>query len=95
MSEQNQDVDFAAIPKDPATRKALLDGIQELVDSKTRQASETSFQTEAVNNIAEKTGVTKTLIRNLAAMRFQDNKQAVVDKMETTVEAYELLYGVN
>lgn len=51
----------------------LKNAIRELNDSMTRVASERDFQKEAINNVADKTGVDKKIIRRMAKVYFKSN----------------------
>lgn len=51
----------------------LKNAIRELNDSMTRVASERDFQKEALNNVADKTGVDKKIIRRMAKVYFKSN----------------------
>lgn len=51
----------------------LKNAIREMNDSMTRVASERDFQKEALNNISDKTGVDKKIIRRMAKVYFKSN----------------------
>lgn len=51
----------------------LKNAIRELNDSMTRVVSERDFQKEAINNVADKTGVDKKIIRRMAKVYFKSN----------------------
>jgi len=51
----------------------LKNAIREMNDSMTRVASERDFQKEALNNVADKTGVDKKIIRRMAKVYFKSN----------------------
>ena len=51
----------------------LKNAIRELNDSMTRVASERDFQKEAINNVADKTGVDKKIVRRMAKVYFKSN----------------------
>lgn len=51
----------------------LKNAIRELNDSMTRVASERDFQKETLNNIFDKTGVDKKIIRRMAKVYFKSN----------------------
>ena len=51
----------------------LKNAIREMNDSMTRVASERDFQKEALNNISDKTGVDKKIIRRMAKVYFRAN----------------------
>jgi galactokinase len=65
---------FVSINSLNETQKAeLKNAIRELNDSMTRIASERDFQKEALNNVADKTGVDKKIIRRMAKVYFKSN----------------------
>jgi galactokinase len=65
---------FVSINSLNETQKAeLKNAIRELNDSMTRVASERDFQKEALNNVADKTGVDKKIIRRMAKVYFKSN----------------------
>lgn len=51
----------------------LRNAIRELNDSMTRVASERDFQKQAIDNITDKTGVNKKIIRRMAKVYFKSN----------------------
>ena len=51
----------------------LKNAIREMNDSMTRVASERDFQKETLNNIFDKTGVDKKIIRRMAKVYFKSN----------------------
>ena len=54
-------------------KKELKEAIQLLNDSMTRVSAERDYQKEAVNNISDKTGVDKKIIRRMAKVYFKSN----------------------
>jgi hypothetical protein len=51
----------------------LKNAIREMNDSMTRAAAERDFQKETLNNISDKTGVNKKIIRRMAKAYFRSN----------------------
>lgn len=86
------DTDMIELPSDPALRKRLTNGIQELIDSFTRVAAEKELQKEIIKTVAEDTGVKKGDIRKLANMKFKGNKDKVAAQTDAITAAYEILY---
>ena len=65
---------FVSINSLTETQKAeLKNAVRELNDSMTRVASERDFQKEALNNVSDKTGVDKKIIRRMAKVYFKSN----------------------
>lgn len=56
-----------------AQKKELKDAIIQLNDSMTRVAAERDYQKESINNISDKTGVDKKIIRRMAKVYFRAN----------------------
>lgn len=54
-------------------KKELKEAIQSLNDSLTRVAAERDYQKEAINNISDKTGVDKKIIRRMAKVYYKSN----------------------
>lgn len=51
----------------------LKNAIREMNDSMTRAAAERDFQKETLNNISDKTGVNKKIVRRMAKAYFRSN----------------------
>ncbi len=65
---------FVSINSLTESQKAeLKNAIREMNDSMTRVASERDFQKEALNNVSDKTGVDKKIIRRMAKVYFKSN----------------------
>jgi ABC-type microcin C transport system permease subunit YejB len=56
-----------------AQRKELKEAIVQMNDSMTRVAAERDYQKETINNITDKTGVDKKIIRRMAKVYFRAN----------------------
>ncbi len=56
-----------------AQRKELKEAIVQMNDSMTRIAAERDYQKETINNINDKTGVDKKIIRRMAKVYFRAN----------------------
>lgn len=54
-------------------KNKLRSAIQSLNDSMTRAAAERDFQKEAINEVADATGVDKKIIRRMAKVYFRAN----------------------
>lgn len=77
-------------------RKQLKSVIVELNDSLTRVAAERDFQKEAINNISEKLGLDKKLVRRMAKVYFKANYKDEVEENNTFEEFYTLtIYSNN
>lgn len=65
---------FVSVNSLTETQKTeLKNAIREMNDSMTRVASERDFQKEVLNNVADKTGVDKKIIRRMAKVYFKSN----------------------
>jgi hypothetical protein len=74
MSGIGHNKPFVSINSLTESQKAeLKNAIREMNDSMTRVASERDFQKEALNNISDKTGVDKKIIRRMAKVYFKSN----------------------
>ena len=56
-----------------AQRKELKEAIVQMNDSMTRVAAERDYQKETINNINDKTGVDKKIVRRMAKVYFRSN----------------------
>ena len=54
-------------------RKELKEAIVQMNDSMTRVAAERDYQKETINNISDKTGVDKKIIRRMSKVYFRAN----------------------
>ena len=54
-------------------KKELKEAIHQMNDSMTRAAAERDYQKETINNISDKTGVDKKIIRRMAKVYFKSN----------------------
>lgn len=70
-------------------KKELKEAIQSLNDSMTRVASERDYQKEAVNNISDKTGVDKKIIRRMAKVYFKSNYAEEQEENRSFEEFYD------
>lgn len=69
-------------------KKELKDAVRQLNDSMTRVASERDFQKEAINEVSDKTGVDKKIIRRMAKVYYQSNYSEVVEEQKNFEEFY-------
>jgi len=83
------------LPGDPALRKELKDGIDEIVNSKIRAQGERDFQSEALKNLAKKVGIPRGKIAKFANWKFKGNNAARKQAIEVTSAeaAYDILFG--
>ena len=72
----------------PKDKEKLIGGIKELSNSMVRIDSEREFQKDAVDNIADETGVDKKYIKRLATVY---HKQTFA-KVQSETEEFETLY---
>jgi chromatin segregation and condensation protein Rec8/ScpA/Scc1 (kleisin family) len=56
-----------------AQRKELKEAIVQMNDSMTRVVAERDYQKETINNINDKTGVDKKIVRRMAKVYFRAN----------------------
>jgi hypothetical protein len=83
------------IPSDPALRLALKNGIDEIVSSMTRQASEKALVKDIVKTLKEKTGVPSKTLNRFAKWTFLGNRDKEVGMITEEEENYKILYGLN
>lgn len=74
---------------DPAKKKILLDGLQEISHSKSRMGAERDLVKEIVNKLHEETAIEKKIIRRLAKVFHASNftEEVAAD------EEFEILYS--
>ena len=82
------------LPSDENTLKELVASIQEVVQSKVRQASEQDYQKESIAAIAEKYELPKDFIKQMATWKYDESKKdRTIGKVESFSEAYDALFG--
>lgn len=86
MSSDNATPSTFPIPSDPVILQVIKDAMIEISKSKARAQGERDFQTQAFNDLAEKTGVPNGILRKLANV-IDDG----IDKMAKEVEDLGLL----
>jgi len=72
-------------------KQQLKKAIQELNDSMTRAAAERELQKEGINDISEKLGLDKKLVRRLAKTYFKANFNQESEENKTFEEFYSVL----
>jgi ABC-type microcin C transport system permease subunit YejB len=72
-------------------KQQLKKAIQELNDSMTRAAAERELQKEGINDISEKLGLDKKLVRRLAKTYFKANFNQESEENKTFEEFYTVL----
>lgn len=72
-----------------AQKKELKEAVQQLNDSMTRVAAERDFQKESINNISDKTGVDKKIIRRMAKVYFKANYSEEQEENRNFEEFYD------
>lgn len=82
------------LPSDPAIRKILTDGIDQIVASMARARGESDYQKEAVKHLKKETGVAPKTIRKFARWRLSDNSNPQKEAVEVEVKAaaFDILY---
>lgn len=70
-------------------KKELKEAVQQLNDSMTRVAAERDFQKESINNISDKTGVDKKIIRRMAKVYFKSNYSEEQEENRNFEEFYD------
>jgi hypothetical protein len=70
-------------------KKELKEAVQQLNDSMTRVAAERDFQKESINNISDKTGVDKKIIRRMAKVYFKANYSEEQEENRNFEEFYD------
>jgi Spy/CpxP family protein refolding chaperone len=70
-------------------KKELKEAVQQLNDSMTRVAAERDYQKESVNNISDKTGVDKKIIRRMAKVYFKANYSQEQEENRNFEEFYD------
>lgn len=71
-------------------RKQLKNAVVELNDSMTRTAAERDLQKETINDISEKLGLDKKLVRRMAKVYFKANYNDEIEEHNTFEEFYTL-----
>lgn len=74
-----------------AEKKKVKAALMELNDSMTRVAAERDLQKEVINNIFEKLGVDKKLLRRLAKAYFKSNFNEELESNTAFEESYSLI----
>lgn len=72
-------------------RKELKKAIQELNDSLTRVAAERSLQKEILDNLYDRLGVDKKLVRRMSKAYYKANFGEEVEENNAFEEAYDLV----
>jgi predicted solute-binding protein len=72
-----------------AQKKELKEAIQQMNDSMTRVAAERDYQKESINNISDKTGVDKKIIRRMAKVYFKANYSQEQEENRNFEEFYD------
>jgi ABC-type microcin C transport system permease subunit YejB len=72
-------------------RKQLKKAIMELNDSMSRVAAERDLQKEIINDLYDKLGVDKKLLRRMAKVYYKANFGEEVEEDKTFEESYELV----
>lgn len=82
------------LPSDPAIRKILTDGIDQIVASMARARGEKEYQSEAIKSIKKETGVAPATIRKFAKWRLSDNSNPQKEALEIDAKAaaFDILY---
>ena len=82
------------LPSDPAIRKILTDGIDQIVASMARVRGEGDYQKEAIKKLKKETGVPPKTIRKFARWRLSDNSNPQKEAVEVEVKAaaFDILY---
>ena len=75
----------------PDDKKVLRKAVQELNDSLTRVSAERELQKEIINEVNDKIGVDKKLVRRLANAYFKANFKDEVEKNEEFEMFYEMV----
>jgi Spy/CpxP family protein refolding chaperone len=70
-------------------KKELKEAVQQLNDSMTRVAAERDYQKESINNISDKTGVDKKIIRRMAKVYFKANYSQEQEENRNFEEFYD------
>jgi len=70
-------------------KKELKEAVQQLNDSMTRVAAERDYQKESVNNISDKTGVDKKIVRRMAKVYFKANYSQEQEENRNFEEFYD------
>lgn len=70
-------------------KKELKEAVQQLNDSMTRVAAERDYQKESINNISDKTGVDKKIIRRMAKVYFRANYSQEQEENRNFEEFYD------
>lgn len=77
----------------PKDKEKLQNAIQELSNSMTRIDAERDFQKDAVDKVADETGVDKKYIKKLASMYHKQTFAQVQTEQEELEDLYESLFG--
>lgn len=70
-------------------KKQLKEAVQQLNDSMTRMAAERDFQKETINNVFDKVGVDKKLVRRMAKVYFKANYSQEQEENRAFEEFYD------
>ena len=77
------------VPSSPTDLENIEKVIKEIVNSKTREASEKEYQKEAYSELEEKYGIKAKWFRQMAADAFKDTFDKKVDEMDDYSSLYE------
>jgi hypothetical protein len=70
-------------------RDRLRNSVRELNDSLTRIAAERDFQKQTIDDVADKTGVDKKILRRMAKVYFKSNYQQEQEENRQFEEFYD------
>lgn len=93
MTEQTKANEYAVLPSNPADRKAILDGLQEISNAFTRIEGEKSYIKESITALAEKFEIKKPILRKLAKLYHTDTAKDEKKKLDEVFAAFEVLTG--
>lgn len=84
---------YAVLPSNPADRKAILDGLEEISHAFTRIQAEKDYIKESVVALAEKFEIKKPVLNKLARFYHKNDAAQVKANMEEIFSALETLTG--
>lgn len=92
MTDTTQN-EYAVLPSDPAARKKILDGLQEISNAFTRIEGERDYIKESIKMLAEEYEIKKPVLRKLAKLYHTQSAKDEKSKMDEIFAAFEVLTG--
>ena len=81
------------LPSDPASRKAIAEAVNEIVDSLVRRQAESELINEIAERMQEELDVPKKFTKKLAAHQYKSNLKETEGQLDVLSSSAEVLAG--